>query len=185
MLLDASKAFDCVNYVKLFSLLLDKGLCPMVTNFLIISYVNQKARIKWQNCFSNTFHLMNGVEQGGILSPVLFTMYLNILLNQLQSCGLGCYIGQKFMGAFVYADDIILLAPTKQSMLGMLKLANMFSKEYDIKFNELKSKLIVFNACNNKPDVVSQIIFEGITITSSANELHLGNVSALQQAKRL
>ena len=46
------------------------------------------------------------------------------------------------MGAFAYADDIILLAPTKQSMHGMLKLANMFSKEYDIKFNELKSKLI-------------------------------------------
>ena len=34
----------------------------------------------------------------------------------------------------------------------------------------------MFNACNNKPDVVSQIIFDGITITSSANELHLGNV---------
>jgi len=67
MLLDASKAFDCVNYVKLFSLLLDKGLCPMVTNFLIISYVNQKARIKWQDCFSHTFEVMNGVKQGGIL----------------------------------------------------------------------------------------------------------------------
>ena len=42
------------------------------------------------------------------------------------------------MGAFAYADDIILLATTKQSMHGMLKLANMFSKEYNIKFNELK-----------------------------------------------
>ena len=176
MLLDASKAFDCVNYVKLFSLLLDKGLCPMVTNFLIISYVNQKARIKWQDCFSNTFRLMNGVKQGGILSPVLFTMYLDILLNQLQSSGLGCYIGHKFMGAFAYADDIILLAPTKQSMHGMLKLANLFSIDYDIKFNELKSKLIVFNACNNKPDIESQIMCDGIAITSSANEVHLGNV---------
>ena len=54
------------------------------------------------------------------------------------------------MGAFAYADDIILLAPTKQSMHDMLKLANMFSKDYYIKFYELKSKLIVFNACNNK-----------------------------------
>ena len=95
---------------------------------------------------------------------------------QLQPSGLGCYIGHKFLGAFAYADDIILLAPTNQSMHGMLKLANIFTKDYNIKFNKLKSKLIVFNDYNNKPDVVSQIIFDGIAITSSANEVHLGNV---------
>ena len=38
MLLDCSKAFDRVNYVKLFSLLLDKGLCPLVARFFINLY---------------------------------------------------------------------------------------------------------------------------------------------------
>ena len=107
ILLDDSKAFDCVNYVKLLSLLLDKGLCPIITVFLIISYDIQKARIRLQDCFSNIFQLMNGVKQGVIISTVLFTKYLDILWNQLQSNGLGCYIGHKVMGAFAYADDML------------------------------------------------------------------------------
>ena len=105
---------------------------------------------------------MNGVKQGGILSPVLFTMYLDILLNQLQSCGLGCYIGQTFMGAFAYADDIILLSPTKQSMHGMLKLANMFSKQYNIKFGvgTKKDELywLVLNYCSD--NLVFKLVIE-------------------------
>ena len=38
-------------------------------------------------------------------------------------------IGHTFMEAFAYAENIILPAPTKQSMHGMLKLANLYSKD--------------------------------------------------------
>jgi hypothetical protein len=47
MLLDASQAFDRVHYVKLFKLLLKKGLCPLVARLLASMYTNQYVRTKW------------------------------------------------------------------------------------------------------------------------------------------
>jgi hypothetical protein len=39
-------------------------------------------------------------------------MYIDELLVSLGKSGFGCYIGLTFCGAFAYADDVIILAPT-------------------------------------------------------------------------
>ena len=103
MLLDASKAFDKVEYVKLFQLLLEKGLCPLYARLIAAMYTRQSVRLKWGNYISNSFHALNGVKQGGVLSPILFIIYMDTLLNRLSTSGYGCYIVRKFMGAFGYA----------------------------------------------------------------------------------
>ena len=61
----------------------------------------------------------NGIKQGGVLSPVLFCIYMDELLGRLRESGVGCYLGQTFVGALGYADDLTLLAP---SILAVLKL---------------------------------------------------------------
>ncbi len=47
-LLDASRAFDRVQYVKLFRLLLTKHICPVVARFLTVLYTNQTFRVFWR-----------------------------------------------------------------------------------------------------------------------------------------
>ena len=47
LLLDASKAFDRVEYVKLSKLLNSKGLCPLVTILLLWLYTKQMLCVKW------------------------------------------------------------------------------------------------------------------------------------------
>ena len=61
---------------------------------------------------SISFALNNGVKQAGVLSPILFTLYINGLLEILKSSGLGCHIGRMFAGAFGYADDIAIATPS-------------------------------------------------------------------------
>ncbi len=41
LLLDATKAFDRVHYCKLFKLLIDKGMSPLVIQLLIFMYTNK------------------------------------------------------------------------------------------------------------------------------------------------
>jgi hypothetical protein len=62
ILLDASKAFDRVHYVKLFRLLLDRGICPTIARFLAIMYTSQRIRIKWGDFYSDTHAVSNGVK---------------------------------------------------------------------------------------------------------------------------
>ena len=181
VMLDASKAFDRVHYVKLFRLLLRRGLCPLVARFLAVLYTNQKIRVKWGNSMSDEFTARNGVKQGGVLSPVLFSIYLDELLDSLEKSGAGCYIGVNFAGAFAYADDVIILAPTLFALKRMLRVASSFSVEFKISFNASKSKLLVFG---DKEGGDILVHFEGVILRPSESEIHLGTVLGESSMKK-
>ncbi len=108
-MLDASKAFDNVNYCKLFCIWLDKEVCPLHCRLLLNMYLNQQRRVRWDSTHSQYFNVSNGVKQGGVISPILFCIYMDGLLNELANSGVGCYIGGVFMAASGYADDFKLL----------------------------------------------------------------------------
>ena len=55
MMLDASKAFDHVEYTKLFSLLVNRKLCPVVCRLLLYMYTNQRLCVKWGSQVSREF----------------------------------------------------------------------------------------------------------------------------------
>ena len=70
-------------------------------------------RIRWNNSVSDYFTISDVVGQCGVLSPVLFSVYLDQLIAQLRHLGMGCYMNGLFTGVFMYADDITLLAPSR------------------------------------------------------------------------
>ena len=57
---------------------------------------------------------------------------------------MGCHIGRTYVGAFGYADDIALLAPSLSGLKRMNKVCEFFIKEYCIWFIPRKSKLLQF-----------------------------------------
>ena len=84
---------------------------------------------------SKEFDIRNGVKQGGVLSPLLFNICIDVLLLQLSQGGVGCHIGNKYMGSFTYADDIVLLLPSLSSLKIHLEICEEFSQDYNIKLN--------------------------------------------------
>ena len=171
MLLDASQAFDRVSYAVLFRKLLDRGLCAVVCRILLHLYTYQIMYIKWSGCLSEHFCVMNGVRQG-VLSPTLFAVYLNCLFHRFVNNNVGCHIGHVYTGAFGYADDIILLAPSKSTLNRMLDIANNYAVLHDIIFNASKCRYLVFG------DNLSQahsIKINNVIISASTWEKHLNN----------
>jgi len=112
--LDATKAFDRANYVKLFRILVEQGLPPYIIRVLINMYVTKQACVSWADIVSAYFPVFNGVRQGRILSSLLLCVYIDNLLLRLSNSGVGCYIGTSFVGALAYADGTVLLSPTQQ-----------------------------------------------------------------------
>ena len=83
-LLDASKAFDQVHYGKLFNVLIEKQVPFSIILYFLDSYIRQRIRVLWNNCTSMYVTISNGVKQGGVLSPTLFSIYINRLLKVLR-----------------------------------------------------------------------------------------------------
>ena len=175
LLLDASRAFDRVNYIKLFDLLLSRGMCPSIIRLLLNMYKGQSLNVNWNGTYTEQFICTNGVKQGGVLSPILFCVYIDELLCRLEASKVGCYIGDKFMGSFGYADDVSLLAPSISAAKHMLSICEEYASEYDILFNASKSKHIVCNpenACSNR---VADLKINGVAIKKVDSAIMLGS----------
>jgi len=71
-MLDASKAFDRVNYCKLVRLLLIKKLPPIIVRLLLHMYLFNFAQVAWNGTLSSKFRVLNGVRQGAIFFAFYF-----------------------------------------------------------------------------------------------------------------
>jgi len=76
---------------------------------------------------SDAFCVSSGVRQGGVLSPLLFAVYVDDLIAKLRCSGFGIHIGSLFYGCIFYADDIALLSC---SCYGLQKLLDICSAYY-------------------------------------------------------
>ena len=179
LMLDASKAFDRVNYYKLFRKLLDRKVCPLFCRLLLNMHLNQRLQVRWENNYSDGFSVTNGVKQGGVISPVLFCVYMDNFLQELAASGVGCYMGSVYAGAFGYADDLILLSPSVSALHEMSAMCEGYANRHSVKFNGKKSKVINFKSnsapildpCvtinDTKVDVVDSIIYLGYRMTDN------------------
>ena len=128
-LLDCTKAFDTCKFSTLFSKLYKRKVPPIVIRTLMHIYEEQVAWVKWGNSQSESFGVVNGTRQGSVLSPCLFSVYIDELLSELRKLGVGCHIGGVFLGAFGYADDILLLAPSRSATMQMLNVCEKFGRD--------------------------------------------------------
>jgi hypothetical protein len=120
--------------------------------------------------------LNNGVKQGSVISPILFTVYMDELIEELCKSGFGCKIGNVYYGILIYADDIFLLAPTITALQHMLDICAHFSDEKGLMFNASKTQCIKFHrkhVHNDAPNLC--LVLNDSILQWSYNVLHLGH----------
>ena len=85
-----------------------------------------------------------GVKQGCVLSPILFSLYMNELAKSLELHDLGIRLSRNILiSGLFFADDVVLLAENEQMLKHMLYLTADFGTRLKLKFNESKSKILV------------------------------------------
>ncbi len=138
-LLDGTQAFDRVKYSKLLSLI-KKNICSLIIHLLLNMYLISTVVVSCNGVKSDQFKLWNGVKQGGVISPLLFPVYIDPLLQQLNASRLGCYMGDICSNAFAYADDIVVLSPTCNALRKM-RICEWYATNFSVNFNPNKCVL--------------------------------------------
>ena len=121
------------------------------------------------------FPISNGVRQGGVLSPILFTIYIDDLLDDLHKSGVGCFCDSLFTGAFGYADDVVLLAPSPAALRMMLRCCEKFACTRGLRFNPSKTQLIRFSRSPSST-CTACFIFCGQQLSFLDTVTHLGHL---------
>ena len=120
------------------------------------------------------FSVSNGVKQGGVLSPILFSVYLDGLLIKLMKKGVGCHMGNYFVGCLAYADDLTLIAPSRKALQIMINICEGYTAVYDVIFNGPKSQFLIFNGKECKANEC-QIVVNNERLNNITSVSHLGH----------
>jgi len=149
--LDLSKAFDRMNHFALYLQLMRRQIPVNLLCIFELWFSMSVSCVKWNSHLSRYFSLTAGVRQGGVLSPILFSIYIDEIVDKVKSVNTGCYISLLCCSIFLYADDILLLSP---SITGLQLLIDTCEKELDnidMLINVKKSVSTRFGSRFNKP----------------------------------
>ena len=142
---DFSCAFDTISRNCLFYKLSSLGLSSKIIRVLQATYDHTQSKIWDSTMFSDSFPVEVGVKQGCILSPILFSLFLNDLVDYLS---LGVTVAGVNVKALLYADDIVLLANSPIDLQTMIDKLHAYCKTWSLHVNLAKSKVLVFRTGN-------------------------------------
>ena len=173
--IDLRKAFDKVNYFALLATLQKFHVNVHIISLLENWFSKNFTIVKWEDTFSQNVQLNSGVRQGGILSPLLFSIYVDSVLKYLENSKLGCFVNYQCYNSFMYADDLILLSTSVTDLQLMFNLCSAVFSMLDLPINVNKSHCMRVGArfdtscanitlCNEPIQWVDSIKFLGVIL---------------------
>ena len=95
--IDYAKAFDCVDYNKLWKILREMGISDRITCLLKSLYTGQETTVRTRHETMDWFKIGKGVYQGCILSPCLFNLYEEYIIknSRLDEAQAGIKVARK------------------------------------------------------------------------------------------
>ena len=147
------------------------------------------------NGLSKYFTSSCGVKQGDVLSPTLFNLFINGLINDLDNSSIDpVSVGDVKVTSLMYADDIILLSESQEGLQKSLDILNNFCSSWKLEVNKQKSKIIVFNSNgkshfnhfhinNEKLETVKSYCYLGIVISYTGN-LNLSKTHLMEKGRK-
>ena len=140
------KASDCVDHNKLWKILKKMGIPDHLTCLLRNLYVCQEVGVRIRHGTMDWFQIGKGVHQGCILSPYLFSLYVEYHVNVgLDEAQAGIKMSRRNINNLRYADDITLMAESEEERKNLLMKVKE-SEKASLKFNIQKTKIMASSA---------------------------------------
>ena len=143
--IDFSKAYDSIPRNNLWAKLKQKGLCGRLYNALISLYKTVKSCVRINGLTTDFFDVNCGLKQGCLLSPLLFNLYIDDLVRDMNLLNVGIDIDDEKLCILLYADDVILIADTEADLQSLLNCLYDWSERNGLKINNDKSKLFILD----------------------------------------
>ena len=181
--MDIAKAFDTVDHSKMLQKLREFGFSGSVLLWLKNYLSGRSQRVTVHGATSQSLPITSGVPQGSLLSPFLFSVYINDLPNHLSSStGVGLFADDtKLYKAVQNPSDALILQEDIQHL-------QCWSEENRLRFNISKCK--VLSITRKSSPLITSYSLDGQQLTLSNLEIDLGvimnsNLTWINQVNRV
>ena len=142
--LDAKSAYDRVWRTGLWHQLFQCGVRGRAWRMIRAMYDKMQRVALVDGQRTEMFPVEVGVSQGSVLSPFLYSVFIDGLIRRLKSDpSLGVQIAAQQLVGLLYADDIVLLAPNPRILQKMLDVTTEYAQQWRFHFNGRKSQIVV------------------------------------------
>ena len=191
---DFSKAFDTVGRTGLWQLLRKYGCPEKFTTMIEALHTGMMAKVSVEGEVSESFSVTNGVKQGCVLAPTLFSIFLSAMLDEaFRDMGDGIYIQSRqnadlfnvahfraktkttriLMRELLFADDSALVAHSAEEMQKIVDAFSDASKKFGLKINIKKTEVLYQS--NSTRTREEDIMVDGNKLNSVLEFTYLGS----------
>lgn len=192
---DLTKAFDTVNRTALWRILEKLGCPPTFVNMFKQLYSNMQAQVNFNGELSEPIPVDNGVKQGGIAAPTLFSIYFAVaILHAFKNSDIGILVRYRTTGKLfnltrykaktktfialvrdlLYADDCDLVAHSEHDMQRTLDLFSSACIAFGLTISLKKTK-VMFTPAPGAPYVEPNILIQGTRLDVVDSFVYLGS----------
>lgn len=194
---DLTKAFDTVPRELLWKILLKYGVPEKFLNMIKLFHSGMEAKVSMNNIESSAFPVEVGVKQGDVLAPVLFNIFISVVMKLLQMslrADDGVQVEYRLDGNLFnirrlqahtktttrqitdlqYADDAALVAHTADSMQRLLNSLTSIYEAFGLQINTRKTEVLV-QLCN-QDEMVPTFNINGVELNTVPFFKYLGSV---------
>jgi len=111
--IDYKKAYDSIHRASLIKTLEEFGMPNKLISLVECSIGHTDIKVKVGHTLSKTVQVKTGLRQGDAMSPVLFNIVLEKVVREAALDKEGVKLGENNIGILAYADDIVLMAESK------------------------------------------------------------------------
>ena len=188
--IDYSKAFDSVKRESIIMTMKKYKCDARIIEIVAKLYTEDSTNLIINDNKVGEVTVKSGIRQGCTLSPLLFIMVLNHIIDEIVNAKAGFRNDTVYVPTLFFADDGLLLSQNQRELEKMLAILIKVSGEVGLSINQKKCCIMIFNE-KNKPvsiqgiEVVSEMKYLGITINDSQNCFKKHKEKKLNTARKM
>jgi hypothetical protein len=181
LFIDFKRAFPSVIHDKLWNKLYQIGVSAKIIRILQSLYKRSCTRIRLDEGLSDPIATTEGLMQGCVASPLLFTLFISDIMDVITESGIsGIQINDLFtLHMLLFADDMVLLAKSPRALQLKINLLRKYFMNLGLTINVVKTQVVIFRRGGKLQSglnfrygeepilIVSEYIYLGVTFSSS------------------